>query len=296
LRIWPDLPKNLTVVWEEVDRVLPFVIENLEEFPLGPLFTYASTRFILKMAEFEPATGKTVMHHAITDYVHLHKEDFEFAPEYQRVHLVRWLKRRQSPPPDDPVPVSRESTFTIPLPTVGEVLTNQLGIVKKCMRKLHSRKLLAKRNLKLTDELTPAVIKSAERFAFVLLIHGEQFAAVEQICAYLNIEVPNKGAFYGAQPGICDKLIAKARDSCSRWKDSMKNEAAISFDGSWSHRRSAMHCFGASLIPINTRSLTSQRLSIAKDIPRRFWLRAHRNTEQNGRSMDRKRQRPLLLP
>jgi hypothetical protein len=60
---------------------------------------------------------------------------------------------------------------------------------------------------------------------------------------------PAQFTFYKAQPTICKLLIISAQKLCSDWKRKMAPESAISFDGSWSHRRAAPHCFRSFIDP-----------------------------------------------
>jgi hypothetical protein len=99
------------------------------------------------------------------------------------------------------------------------------------------------------QERAPASRENAELFVFITLISGARFTQQEQFCAWLDIRVPSKTAFYDAQPFLCEALIIEAQESCARWRALMGRVSAISFDGSWSHRRAALHCFGAFIDP-----------------------------------------------
>ena len=57
-----------------------------------------------------------------------------------------------------------------------------------------------------------------------------------------NLLLPSKSAFYRAQKIVSSEIIQMSRSSCNFWKSKMTPNSCIAFDGSWSHRRNAMHC------------------------------------------------------
>jgi hypothetical protein len=151
---------------------------------------------------------------------------------------------RPSPPSIVPIP-----PMTPPqTPSRDENLSCPLGVASGA--KVHSRKVIAVDNLKRVEQMRPtATVDNAELYAYLLLIHGLQFTQQQQFWAWLDIKTPSKAAYYEAQPTICEVLFAHAHASCAHWKSLMGPDQAVSFDGSWSQRRAALHCFGAFIDP-----------------------------------------------
>jgi hypothetical protein len=245
---YPTFPGELSRAWQEMDRVLPFIVTNLEVLPLRELFRCLSREFVEKVAEFDPSAPKSDMHLALLDHVRQEKP-------LERLAWVLTMRRSRpaaaAPTPNLPDEEEEEDAVPPPPPTFTIAVPSYMApAATQIIRKTHLRKRIGLQNLKGRGPRPTAVLDNAELFAFVLLIHGARFAAQEQICAYLNIEVPTKTAFYRAQPKVCEKLVSLARESCLRWKAEMSTGSAISFDGSWSHRRAALHCFGAFIDPL----------------------------------------------
>jgi hypothetical protein len=92
-------------------------------------------------------------------------------------------------------------------------------------------------------------LDNAEQYCFALLVNGGNYVSEGQFCSFLNGRSPAESAFYAAQPRICEILIRGAYKSCTQWKAKTTDGSAISFDGSWSQRRNALHCFGTFLDP-----------------------------------------------
>lgn len=80
------------------------------------------------------------------------------------------------------------------------------------------------------------------RFAFSIIVNGCSFTDGESIFLWNNLLPPSQSSFYRAQKVVSEKIIEMATESCRYWKNKLLPNSCIAFDGSWSHRRNAMHC------------------------------------------------------
>lgn len=64
----------------------------------------------------------------------------------------------------------------------------------------------------------------------------------ESMFLWNNLLLPSQSAFYRAQKIKSGEIIRMAKSSCDFWRGKMTPNLCIAFDGSWSHRRNAMHC------------------------------------------------------
>jgi hypothetical protein len=97
---------------------------------------------------------------------------------------------------------------------------------------------------------TAISIKDAKRFVWSVIVEGARYEQQRRVFNWNNIAMPSKWTFYKTVDSICDDLVTFAQASCLKWRGLMTDESSISFDGSWSQRRNAHHCFGALMDPI----------------------------------------------
>jgi hypothetical protein len=261
---FPMLQSGIDAMISTVGPVLPFVVDNLPMIPFPRLCQTVSAEVIRGIAEF-PVEEPNDVHSVISQFVRDHPIDRESTAWRNGLLAALQIDQEER---DAAMQIDQEErdandsagTFVVPLPqpSFPPPPTYPIPIIPTegtretapaAPRKVHSRKRVGLRNLQPAEYLPPHVIASAALFAFALLINGGQFAQQKQILAWLNIQVPGKTAFYRAQAAVCEKLVTWAYESCARWKACMGDESAISFDGSWSQRRKALHCFAAFIDP-----------------------------------------------
>lgn len=80
------------------------------------------------------------------------------------------------------------------------------------------------------------------QFAFPVIITGSTFSEAESLFLWNNIIPPSESTFYRVQKKITEAIVEMAKESCLKWKLSLRRNTCISFDGSWSHRRNALYC------------------------------------------------------
>jgi hypothetical protein len=104
-------------------------------------------------------------------------------------------------------------------------------------------------------------ITDAKRFVWSLVVEGARFEQQHRIFAWNGIKTPSRSAFYGALDEVCNDLVAAAQASCANWRSLMAEHSAISFDGSWSQRRNAHHCFGTFIDPAQKKVVDFETVS-----------------------------------
>jgi hypothetical protein len=255
----------------QTDKVLPFIVSILPLAPLPKLCDALSWSALVKIAAFETEGPRRPVHAAITRFVGREQRLDHQTPMGWQSRLYNTLLGDYQERGDD----RPELTFVVPVPESWKLASSPIDVsigeerphweirwpaplssdenddtLQRKTGQSHSRKLIGVHNLKNAQRDAPAAkIANAEQFAFTLLITGGHFIQQQQIFAFLNIVIPGKAAFYEAQPRICEELIAWAHISCAYWREQMAEECAVSFDGSWSQRRRALHCFGAFIDP-----------------------------------------------
>ena len=266
------LEHGLELARSQVDKVLPFIVDILPVVPADGLCEAVTLHALMKIAEFEPEGEPNPVHAAITRFVSTHGlpdehhrlprrellSDALFTDPWPRAEMQREEEREsdeltsamrfvvpipeprsREPAPIDSSPIVRRDDSDDPNPPL-----------RRKSVKAHSRKSIGVRNLQNSERPPPsACITNAERYMFSLLITGANVISQNLIMSFLNVVVPSKTACYEAQPRICEELIARAYMSCAYWRQNMGDPCAISFDGSWSQRRRALHCFGAFVDP-----------------------------------------------
>jgi hypothetical protein len=240
----------------KIDTIAPVVIENLQMIPPSKLCQRISAGVLVKIAASEPVSEENHFHAVIKEFASGMPTEIMRWPAMWKTYLQQKIQdyedARNAP--------ERMLTFVVPLPIAqyAPVATYPMPIIPhqdtsnsaagKTL-KPRSRKMTAVHNLQIIERPPAANIQNAKLFAFVLLINGGHYRQQQDIFACLNIRVPGKTAFCQAQPIICGKLLDLAYQSCIAWRGNMQPESAISFDGSWSQRRAALHCFGAFIDP-----------------------------------------------
>lgn len=98
-----------------------------------------------------------------------------------------------------------------------------------------------------TEEIpfNPFIEIDPQQAAFACLIEGIGFSQFQRLCLFLNKDPPPRNQFFEAQDKICKDLLNYARSNCSNYLSQVEQDEAICFDGSWSQKRHAKHCFGA---------------------------------------------------
>jgi hypothetical protein len=117
-------------------------------------------------------------------------------------------------------------------------------------KKKKSKRVMMKDAREHLSTRLPYKITDARRFAWSLIVEGARFEQQDRFLQWNDIDAPSKWAVYNALDSVCDGLVAMAMESCAKWRGLMADESAIGFDGSWSQRRNANHCFGAFVDPI----------------------------------------------
>lgn len=85
-------------------------------------------------------------------------------------------------------------------------------------------------------------LRDSIRFAFAVIVEGQNYGAVEPMFTWLDIQIPSKRTFMRAQKKVLAIIQQMALRSCQRYREQMTEDSTISFDGSWSHRRNAVQC------------------------------------------------------
>ena len=84
-----------------------------------------------------------------------------------------------------------------------------------------------------------------EQAAFSCLVEGIGFSQFQRLLLFNNIPPPPRNQFFEAQDRICRELVQYAIKNCEHYLSLIEANEAVAFDGSWSQRRHATHCFGS---------------------------------------------------
>jgi hypothetical protein len=85
--------------------------------------------------------------------------------------------------------------------------------------------------------------------------------------------------FYRAQPEKCDILVKAATNSCRKWAVIVSEGGTLSFDGSWSQRRSLLHYLGTFIE-------THLRKIIDFEVVKKLTMKAYRNFCGTSQAME----------
>ena len=78
-----------------------------------------------------------------------------------------------------------------------------------------------------------------------VISEGLNFSSIERFLAKNNIKTCSKKVFHSTLKKIVSVLIEMSNKVCYKNFLSMGNNAILSFDSAWAHRRKSYQCFGA---------------------------------------------------
>lgn len=100
---------------------------------------------------------------------------------------------------------------------------------------------------------------NALRFAFSLVTNGGNHRKIEKILLWNDILPPSKTQYNSALDKIAVEVEKEVNESINKWRKSMKENSACSFDGSWIHRRNSYQCV-ADLVDSRTQKIIAFKL------------------------------------
>jgi len=172
----------------------------------------------------------------------------QLSTEAEFVNLDQPIDAPSSNPSDSSHPVSPDSShigrlmFFIPMAHSADLFKSPRRPKSQKKRSICAIMRAPRKQIQPTPKLRIAYVKL---WKVVILITGSHFSQQKILMATLDISNPSKTTFSHAQFEPCDVLFKAATESCRKWADTIQDGVVLGFDGSWSQRRAAKHCFGA---------------------------------------------------
>lgn len=120
------------------------------------------------------------------------------------------------------------------------------------MPRKSSRKIAQEKNLKKARNAKDSKNEEEQKshisplnclqFAFSIIINGLTFSSIRAFMLYNNIIPPSKSSYYRAIDLVIYEIVKLAQENMIFYRNNMKPDTVISFDGSWDHKRNGRYC------------------------------------------------------